>query len=177
MREVAFLSFLAMGLVLLLSGSFWARVHWRGDIEAYGRSTSWLKLLFHPERFVTGSAVGVVKRLYVGGTICLGLAVGLVVYEIVLVTLAQWQMLNSTLSLFHGLFAVVDETLPVAEDLLLFVGTTLSVLQGLGLNGVNQPYSISSTGSAVWLLLINFSLRGSQYQAAFASPVTLFILN
>lgn len=90
MREAAFLSFLAIGLALLVSGTFWARKHWRTDAAPYGRKTPQLELLLHPERFVSGSAVGIVKRLYAGGVMCVGLAVVLVVYEIVFVTMAKW---------------------------------------------------------------------------------------
>jgi len=90
MREVVCMSFLALGLALLLSGTFWARMHWRADVEAYGRNTPQLDLLLNPERFVRDSAVAIVKGLYVGGIMCIGLAVGLVVYEILFVTMAKW---------------------------------------------------------------------------------------
>ena len=90
MREAAFMTFLALGLILLLFGTFRARMHWRADVEAYGRNTPQLELLIHPDRFVSGSAVGIVKRFYLGGGMCLGLAVGLALYEIVFVAMAKW---------------------------------------------------------------------------------------
>ena len=81
MRQSAFLAALLLGLVALLSGVTWTRLHWRADIGPY-REKAWLDVLMHPERFAEGASIGRVRGLIRAGVVLLAAALGMAVLEI-----------------------------------------------------------------------------------------------
>ena len=82
MSQVAFLTFLAAGLVGVLSGVIWTRLHWRGDLGPY-REAMWLDVVLHPDRFVDPAYARVGKLLTRVGTVFLVGAFSVVMLEII----------------------------------------------------------------------------------------------
>jgi hypothetical protein len=82
MMQAAFLTLIAVGLVALVSGLLWTRLHWRADVRLY-RETAWLEVVLYPERFAEGAALGIVGKVNRAGLLLLLAAVGVVLFKIV----------------------------------------------------------------------------------------------
>jgi len=80
--EAAFLGLLFAGVASLVAAVVITRVHWRSDIPLYGRRTSALRVLRHPEEFVQDAPLGVIHVLNLTGVLLLAGAIALVIYEI-----------------------------------------------------------------------------------------------
>ena len=86
MSRALFLTLIALGLLALLSGLLWTRLHWRTDVRPY-REVAWLDVVLHPERFAAGAALGLVVKVNRVGLLSFLVALGVVLVEIVRITL------------------------------------------------------------------------------------------
>ncbi len=77
MEQTAFLGLMLLGIVALVGGMAYARLCWRREIPAYGRSTRTWDVLFHPERYAEAHAVRTIRALFLMGLI--GIVGGVVV--------------------------------------------------------------------------------------------------
>ena len=84
-----FLVLLIGGIGLLVSGLFVTRLTWRPDVEPFGRSSSFLAIAVHPERFATGEKLTAIRLLNLMGGALLGGAVGVLIYELATATLGR----------------------------------------------------------------------------------------
>ena len=80
-RELMFLILLSLGIFTLLSAIMLARMNWRPDLPPFGRRTSLIDLMLHPERYVTSQVIGRVRWLNRLGVLFLACALGILANE------------------------------------------------------------------------------------------------
>jgi hypothetical protein len=86
LTQALFLGLLFLGLGSLLSGVFWTRLNWRQDVRPFGRWTSSLDLVRHPERYANQDAVRAIRTMTVTGRLLLAGAAAMVAYELLRIT-------------------------------------------------------------------------------------------
>ena len=89
MRVVLWFALLLCGNLLLVAGLFLTRLTWRPDVEPFGRGSPILQIMIHAERFATPERLRAIRLLNLSGGVLLCAAVGVLVYEIVSVTLSR----------------------------------------------------------------------------------------
>ena len=83
MLQAAFLILLFTGIISLIGGMLWTRLHWRADVPPYRRrGTSALDVTFHPERYANPDNVPLIRVLFVAGALLVGSAVVIVGYVV-----------------------------------------------------------------------------------------------
>jgi hypothetical protein len=87
--ETGFLGLLFSGILTLLAGLLLTRFHWHPDIPPYGRQTRFLDVALHPDRYVKDAPLLAIRSLTVVGALLLACAAGLIVYEVLQVTLSS----------------------------------------------------------------------------------------
>jgi len=82
MTEAVFLTLLFAGVAAMVSGVFVTRWNWRPDLPPYGRGTSALRVLLHPEEFTAMPNVAAIRWLNRCGLALVAAAVVVVLVEI-----------------------------------------------------------------------------------------------
>jgi hypothetical protein len=82
MRVVLWFILLLSGNLLLVAGLFLTRLTWRRDIAPFGRRSSILQILIHPERFAGPERLRAIRLLNLFGVVLLCGATSLLVYDI-----------------------------------------------------------------------------------------------
>lgn len=90
MIQAAFLVSLFAAICFLVAAVVIARVHWRPDIEPYGRQTNVLHLMRNLPLYVMPGAVARVRRLEIVGVLFLICAVGALAYKLTADLAAIW---------------------------------------------------------------------------------------
>ena len=89
MKVVLWFMLLLGGNLLLVAGLFLTRLTWRPDVEPFGRGGPILQIMIHTERFATSKRLRAIRLLNLSGGVLLCAAVGVLVYDIVSVTLSR----------------------------------------------------------------------------------------
>ena len=85
--QAVFFGLLFPGILALLAGVMLTRLHWRPDIPAYGRETSFLDVTTHPEKYVKDAPLRAIRILNTMGALLQAGALVVVLYEISRTTL------------------------------------------------------------------------------------------
>ena len=81
--ESAFFCLLFPGIAALVVGVGLTRFHWRPDIAPYGRGTSALQVMLHPDRYVEDAPLRAIRSLNLVGAVLVAGAAVVVGYELV----------------------------------------------------------------------------------------------
>ena len=79
--ETAYLILIGSAILTRLAGLMLTRMHWREDIAPYSRTTKFLDVSLHPERYVKGAPLRTIWILNVAGALLLSGAVTVLAYE------------------------------------------------------------------------------------------------
>lgn len=80
--QAAFVCLLLLGIVALVAGLVLTRLHWRSDLEPFGRGTRYLPLLLHPDRYVRAAPLRSIRALNLAGVLLIVGAIGVLVAEL-----------------------------------------------------------------------------------------------
>jgi hypothetical protein len=87
--QAAFLILLVPGVLALLGGLLWTRLHWRPDVPPFGRRTRTIDVMLHPERYAKEDSLRAIRTTNLTGGLLLASAAGVVAYEIFRITSGQ----------------------------------------------------------------------------------------
>jgi len=89
LKVVLWFALLLCGNLLLVAGLFLTRLTWRPDVEPFGRGSPILEIMVHTERFATPERLRAIRLLNLSGAVLLCASVGVLVYDIVSMTLSR----------------------------------------------------------------------------------------